>query len=72
MAASDKDQTIPEAFDYFNRKQAAAYCCVSLSQFLKHQYTYGIRPFTFMGKVVYRKEDLRRAMEREANKQWRR
>jgi len=41
--------------DYFSRKEAAHYCCVSESQFERQADMYGMRPFRFMGKLVYRK-----------------
>lgn len=49
--------------DYLSEKDAALYACVSLSQFRKEALGYGIRPSWFMGKKIYRREDLQRAME---------
>lgn len=49
--------------DYLLTAEAAAYCGVSLSQFKEHAPALGLRPFRFMGKVVYRKSDLKSVME---------
>jgi hypothetical protein len=51
--------------DYFTEKEAAHYCCVSLTQFRKEKVKYGIIPGKFMGKKVYRRADLQRAIEGE-------
>ena len=58
--------------DYFTPEEAAHYCCVSPSQFRAKKDQYHILPFTFMGKLVYRKSDLQRIIEGEAQKQWQR
>ena len=50
--------------DYLTTQDAADYCRVSLSQFKEHAPALCIRPFTFMGKRVYRKADLKSVMER--------
>lgn len=55
--------------DYLTIPEAAHYCCVSVSQFRKLAPRIGVFPFEFMGKVVYRKADLRLAMESAANRQ---
>jgi len=47
--------------DYFTVAEAAAYCCVSVSQFRGRAPGLGLRPFTFMGRMVYRRVDLQRA-----------
>ena len=49
--------------EYLTTKEAADYCRVSLSQFKEHAPALGLRPFTFMGKKVYRKADLKSVME---------
>jgi hypothetical protein len=50
--------------DYFTEQEAAHYCCVSLSQFRKRMTEFSIVPGVFMGKKVYRRADLSKAMER--------
>jgi len=52
--------------DYFTEKQASKYCGVCLSQFRRMRLQYQIVPIRFMGKNLYRKIDLRRAIERNA------
>ena len=56
--------------------EAAHYCCVSLSQFRERAPDYNIVATWFMGKKLYRREDLHRAIEcasRPAeNRQWQR
>jgi hypothetical protein len=49
--------------DFFTEKEAAHYCGVSPSQFRKKHGEYGITSSNFMGKRMYRKDDLRRALE---------
>ena len=49
--------------DYFTEAEAAAYACVCPSQFRRRAKEEGIFPRTFMGKVVYRKADIQRAIE---------
>jgi len=56
--------------DYFTKTEAAHYCCVSSSQFHEKEIETGIRPFKFMGKMVYRRSDLQRIIEGEAANQW--
>jgi hypothetical protein len=50
--------------DYFSRKEAAHYCCVSESQFERHASSYGLQPLHFMGKLIYRRTDCQQAIER--------
>lgn len=50
--------------DYLTQGQAADYCNVSLSQFKEMAPVYGIVPFKFMGKQLYRKIDLTSVIER--------
>ena len=49
--------------DYFTEREAAAYACVSPSQFRAKAKDYGIHPVRFMGKKVYRKADIQAAIE---------
>ncbi len=49
--------------DYLTEDEAAHYCCVSYSQFRRCAQDYSLQSRTFMGKKVYRKTDLQRAME---------
>lgn len=50
--------------DFFSEAEAAHYCCVSLSQFRERAAQHGIVSIWFMGKKLYRREDLQRAIER--------
>jgi hypothetical protein len=56
--------------DFFTVEEAAAYACVSPAQFRAKAIEYGIRSFRFMGRVVYRRADIARAMEQEFARQW--
>ena len=56
--------------DYFTEEEAADYCCVSYSQFRKCKDETGIAPGVFMGKLLYRRTDLQRAIERGAFQKW--
>lgn len=49
--------------DYFTLREAAHYCSVSESQFNAHSRSLGIQSTTFMGKRVFRRKDLQRAIE---------
>jgi hypothetical protein len=53
--------------DFLTIEEAAHYACVSLSQFRDKAREHGLRSFRWMGKTVYRKDDIRRAMERAAD-----
>jgi hypothetical protein len=53
----------PTGRKVLTRRQAADYCGVSLSQFKEHAPALGIRPFRFMGKVLYRVVDLDSVLE---------
>ena len=55
-----------EGKDYFTTKEAAVYCCVSFSQFRAKSKELNLLPFKFMGKQLYRRVDLQRAIETEA------
>ena len=57
------DETDLRGLDYFTQDQAARYAGVSLSQFRKLAAKQGIFPGDFMGKMLYRKTDLQRAIE---------
>lgn len=62
------DRIVSTDKPYLSREEAAVFCCVSLSQFDDCRGTHGLVPFKFMGKLVYRREDLARAMEAEWRK----
>lgn len=49
--------------DYFTREEAAHYACMSLRQWDGVRRAQGIEPFPWAGKLVYRKEDIKLAME---------
>ena len=49
--------------DYFTSEEAAQYACVSHSQWRAKVKDYGIPCFSWMGKKVYRKLDIQKAME---------
>lgn len=49
--------------DYLSEKEAAEYCRVSLKHFRAKKADYGIMPGVFMGKKIYRRADLQRAIE---------
>lgn len=49
--------------DYFTEEEAAHYACVSESQFRQKRADYGLQGFWWMGKKVYRKADIREAIE---------
>lgn len=55
--------------DYFTEQEAAFYACVSYSQFRQKAIYYGITPFEFMGKRVFRRTDLAATMEQAAQVQ---
>ena len=55
--------------DYLSEKEAAEYACVSYHQFRAKAKDYGLLPFSWMGKRVYRISDVKQAMEKEAAKQ---
>jgi hypothetical protein len=52
--------------DYLPTPDAAFYCGVSERQFRRHAESEGLFPIKFMGKLVYRKSDLKQAIERAA------
>lgn len=49
--------------EYFTVNEAAHYAGVSVAQFNKQRNTYGLMPCRFMGKVLYRKDDIKNAIE---------
>ena len=55
--------------DYLNEEEAAHYCGVSGSQFRRKHPALGVAAISVMGKKVYRRVDLQRAIEREAARQ---
>jgi hypothetical protein len=54
--------------DYLDEIEAAHYACVSPSNFREKAARHNILPVRFMGKKVYRRVDIQRAIEKE----WRR
>lgn len=52
--------------DYLTEQDAAFYACVSYSQFREHARDHGLLPFSFMGRRLYRKADVQRAIETAA------
>jgi hypothetical protein len=52
-----------EGKDYLSEAEAAHYCCVSISQFRSKAISCGIVAGWFMGKKVYRRVDLIKAIE---------
>lgn len=48
--------------DWLTEPEAALYCCVSMSQFRTHASDYGLTPKSFMGKKLYEKAALYRAI----------
>src|SRR3546814_16605912 len=50
--------------DFLDEQEAAHYACVSYSQFRKHDAAFALRAFPWMGKRAFRKDDIRRAMEK--------
>lgn len=55
--------------DYFTEEEAAHYACVSYSQFRKCAEQEGLYPVQWMGKRVFRRTDIQRAIERNADAQ---
>ena len=49
--------------DYLTQSEAAHYCCVSETQFKRKRHDYGIGAMQFMGKNVFRRSDLKNAIE---------
>ena len=49
--------------DYLTIAEAAHFCGVSESQFREKAPRYGLTPRKFMGKVLYRRADLKEAIE---------
>jgi hypothetical protein len=49
--------------DYLTVAEAAEYCGVSVSQFRAKAPVAGLRPFPFMGKLLYRVADLRLVLD---------
>lgn len=56
-------QRLLSELDYLTTSEAAEYCRVSESQFRECAPAMGIRPFKMMGKVLYRKADLKSLLE---------
>ena len=55
--------------DYLTEEEAAHYCGVSNCQFRRKHLELGVLAISVMGKKVYRRADLQRAIEREAARQ---
>ena len=55
--------------DFFTEDEAAHYACVSKSQFRRLRQQAGIAHFSFMGKNVYRRDDIKRVMDSVAQRQ---
>ena len=53
--------------DYLTRTEAALYACMSLRHWDAMSRLYGIRGIPWAGKLVYRKADIQRAIERAAS-----
>lgn len=54
--------------DWLDAAEAAHYCCVSEDHFRRHAASYGLYPRNFMGKQVYEKAELYRAIYQ--SQQW--
>ena len=52
--------------DYLTEREAAHYCCVSYSHFREKRIDAGINAIRFMGKKIYRRQDLQSAIEKRA------
>ena len=52
--------------DYLTQSEAAHYCCVSYSHFRDKRLESGIPMIQFMGKRIYRRQDLQSAIEKRA------
>lgn len=59
-----KRERLLSELDYLLTEEAADYCRVSPSHFKEQAPALGIRPVRLMGKVTYRKVDLKSLMER--------
>ena len=68
MTEFDRRLTNLAGKDYFTTEEAAYYCCVSRSQFLEMKSVYNLSAFVFIGKKMYRKVDLQRALEEAAKR----
>ena len=70
MAECEQVERVPRLVnilgkDYLTIDEAAFYACVSRSQFCEHAARFGLHPIDWMGKKVYRKTDIQRAIERQ-------
>ena len=52
--------------DYLTTREAAQFCGVSYEHFNRERYKHGIAAIHFMGKKLYRKRDLVKAIEKYA------
>lgn len=49
--------------EWFTTDEAAHYAGVSSAQWRAHREEYGIMPVRFMGKMLFRKQDIDKAIE---------
>tara|TARA_R100001480_G_scaffold48479_1_gene61836 strand:- start:265 stop:444 length:180 start_codon:yes stop_codon:yes gene_type:complete len=54
--------------DYLTTREAAQFCGVSYDHFTRERYKHGISAIQFMGKKLYRKQDLVKAIEKYSPK----
>ena len=54
--------------DYLTTREAAQFCGVSYDHFIRNRSKQGIPAVHFMGKKLYRKQDLVKAIEKYAPK----
>jgi len=52
--------------EYLSMREAAKFCCVSYDHFRRERASHGIAAIYFMGKRLFRKSDLIKAIERYA------
>lgn len=62
MLAADRTKISLAGKDWLTEPEAAFYCGVSDTQFKKHAPSYGLAPRNFMGKKLYEKAELYRAI----------
>lgn len=49
--------------EYLDQREAAEFCCISLRKFRDIAPKVGLVPFMFGGKLVYRRDDVKKALE---------
>jgi hypothetical protein len=52
--------------DYLTTREAAQFCGVSYHHFVRNRSLHGIAAVNFMGKLLYRKRDLIKSIEKYA------